>query len=828
MSTPINFITASAASVRMAKEITADSVRPYPKVKRLNSETFFVPQGLDGLATLFDLLKEKSTAGAALIKGPLTEPIINESRRGKVDTNAPTTLMVLDIDGWVPDAPLTAPIQADDLRRLAESIVCLLPEPLCSTSYIVNASSSTGTKLTGEVGLHFFFLLDRAVAPRRLESYLKALNFCHADIEKRITLQASRMSLKWVVDPVVARNAQVVYIASPTFNGREDPFASPDDRWVLVTKTHGSCDLSRELAQVDVLQVQGQEEKTLTALRKDVGLGKFKPKMRNITLGGQKQQVVTNPDSMVLEFAYKTDRFVYWNINGGDSNAYYNPIGNPEIVYNFKGEAPFEMRAACPEAYDWYREHFKHEIRAVTEARPLVFRDAGSDQHYAVEFIPAHNTVEQIDKIALSHIEDWLNERGAVKPSPIPTWRLTFDPKSTTELDWESQTLNLFRATEYLRSPPALMPQYTGIALGGASEAMAALCPTIHKVIFHICGSNPEDFECFINWLAWCVQNREKAHTAWVFSGVPGTGKGVFYERILRPIIGERYAIRKRLDHLEEQFNAYQETALFLVWEEFRLGDSRQAGKLLNKIKDDIVADRINVRAMRTDVREAVSYTNYIFFSNHNDVLPIEEGDRRFNIATPQLTKLEHQYPQWRREIGRIDDELGSFAGFLANYIADEDMARTARETEAKQLMKETSMGFGQRFCHAVRVGELAYFFDLLDMQSTSSTGRALQMATAQKYLDAWMLDAHLDRPSVIPLDALLVTYEVMNDRDMPPAQFANFLRRRDVVIERQRLAGKPRNCVTVRWHLTEDGDREFVAERAEAIQSGSQHATHH
>jgi hypothetical protein len=720
---------------------------------------------------------------------------------------------VIDIDGWQPDTPLTAPITQESLKLVAESIVRLLPEPLASTSFIANASSSTGTKENGDIGLHLFFLVEKAVAPGRLENYIRALNFINKRITEQIGLQASRMSLKWALDPVVARNAQVIYVAHPTFIETDDPFPTPEDRWALITKAHGSCDLSMEVASIDEAKVKGNEQKILTSLRKEAGLSKFKPKTRSMTGVNGKQPIVTNPDPLVMELSYTNDNFAYWNINGGDSNAYYNPIGNPEIIYNFKGEMPFEMKKAALETYEWYVEAFKVQIRSVNEARPLVFRDGTSDQHYITEYIPAHDTVLRTDKISPQNVTARLSEFGMPVPEPIPTWNLSFNPDSTIEIDWDERKLNLFQATKYLKSPPAVMPQYSGVKIGEATEAMAALCPTIHKVIFHITGSSPEDFEYFINWLAWCVQNRDKAHTAWVFSGTPGTGKGVFFERILRPIMGDAYTVRKRLDHLEEQFNDYQRTALFLIMEEFRLADSKHANKVLNKLKDDITADKVNVRAMRTDVTEERNYTNYIFFSNHNDTIPIDDGDRRFNIAPPQMVKLERQYPTIRKEIKNIKGELGSFTGFLMHYDANEDLTRTVRENEAKQRMKETAMGFGQRFCHAVKTGEIGYFMDLLNYNSTSATSRAIQMATAQKCVQAWVTNAAEDKTTIASVDALLTCYEVLNDRDMPKTQFTTFLRRNDLILRRQRVGGERTMALEINWVLQDDEDRSFAEE---------------
>lgn len=813
MSTPINILQPAASSQRLAKVITDTMTQPYPLVARFNSTTSYVESGIEGLEKLYDTLLDASRQGAALLKGPLREPIINERRKGKSDRTGPTCLMVLDVDGWVPTKPLRAPITQAALKEAAEEVANLLPEPLCSTSYIVNASSSTGTKSGGEIGLHMFFLLERAIAPGRLETYLQSLNFYAPEFESQITLQASNMAVKWVIDPVVARNTQIIYIAPPEFSGRDDPFTSPDDRWALVKKTFNACDLFDDTAQVNDTAIKELAAQQLTKLRKLAGLTKLNPRYRTLNIGGRHERVITNPDPLKLEYVSHNDTFVYWNVNGGDSNAYYNPIGNPEIIFNFKGEMPFEMKKASPETYEWYCERFKVEIRETTESRPLVFRDLASDTHYAVEYIPAHEEVVRCDKIASQNIEDWIAQFGRTPPDPIPQWTMTFDPKSTTVLDFDKRILNQFQPTHFLKSPPAIMPRYTSAKLGEVAGLLPDLCPTIHTVIYHICGSSAEDYEWFMNWLAWCVQEREKAHTAWIFSGVPGTGKGIFYERILRPLIGEKYAHRKRIDHLEEQFNAYQSTALFLTYEEFRMRDSAHQQRLLNKLKDDIVADRVNIRAMRTDVVEQRSYTNYIFFSNHKDVMPIEEGDRRFNVAPPQTQKLLVAYPEFDKEIKKIDAELGTFAGFLMAMDTDERAVRTCRENAAKANMKSAAMGYGQRFCLALRHGDLPYFLDLLDYDSAGNVATAVKLQTAQKYVKAWAKDYAAGRDSQVPVTALLACYELLTDSKMTPNLFSRFLHRNDVETRRARMHGKLQRLSDIRWHVSDTEDQAFIEE---------------
>jgi hypothetical protein len=47
--------------------------------------------------------------------------------------------------------------------------------------------------------------------------------------------------------------------------------------------------------------------------------------------------------------------FVYLNLNGGDSWAYYFPESNPEIVRSFKGDPPVRLADFAPGLWEQVR-----------------------------------------------------------------------------------------------------------------------------------------------------------------------------------------------------------------------------------------------------------------------------------------------------------------------------------------------------------------------------------------------------------------------------------------------------------------------------------------
>ena len=805
MTIPLTFLE-PAPGLRLAKVITQDGSTPYPRARVFTSHTHYLAPNEDGVREALGHFQAHALKGHALIKGVLKTALINEPRRGKSDTNAPTNLLVIDLDDYIPEVLLPASVTAADLAATTRAVRALLPAPLNTTACIANASASTGHKANGVIGLHLFFLLDKPVPPSQLSHWLTGLNFGIDSFRSQTKLNRSGISVKWVCDPVVSRNAQIVYIAPPELKGVADPFATPADRWAVIEGEQWTCDIQPLLHETIPSVIQKYTEGMLNDLRKTAGLSRMKPNYRRMVVNGETLQVLTNPDQMQLVLTRTSDTHAYWNINGGDSNAYWNPIGNPEIIYNFKGEPPFELRRASEETYNWYCEKFKTQIREISDPRPLAFRDQASDQHYAVEYNPRDDRVLRSHKIQKQNIADWCAGYGMPIPDPIPNWDVEFNPQSTVVIDWDNQRLNQFQATDLLRNPPPVMPAYANRKIGEAKDALQELCPSIFRVLHHICGSADTEFEWFMNWLAYTIQTRNKAMTAWVFSGVPGTGKGIFFDRILRPLIGELYATRKRLDHLEEQFNAYLQQTLFLVYDEFRLNDSAQSGKLLNKLKDEITGATSNIRAMRTDTAEVANYTNYIFFSNHLDVIRIEEGDRRFNIAPPQLIPLRAVWPEVTSQLSRIDDEIGTFAGFLMAYAACENSAKTCIENQAKATMKRSAMQYNERFCMAAKHGEFDYFLDVLDMDLANDLTRSTQITTAQKYVKHWAKQIGAG-PTKVPVSDLLTVYLALGDiqaNKMSQKKLTLLLGRNDLHVERVRVNGDKTPCITTTWYSTE------------------------
>jgi hypothetical protein len=316
----------------------------------------------------------------------------------------------------------------------------------------------------------------------------------------------------------------------------------------------------------------------------------------------------------------------------------------------------------------------------------------------------------------------------------------------------------------------------------------------------HILGDGQQEVERFFNWLAYIYQTKEKAKTAWVLSGVPGTGKGVFAYQVLRPLFGEEQAPVKTLENLEEQFNSYLQRALVCVVDEFHMASSTAAQKVANKLKNQITEPSVTIRRMRSNQVEVPNYTSFIFLTNHVDAIRIEPGDRRYNIAPRQEEKLLDKHPEIVSEFKNIPKELLHFAGALETFAYNESLVRMPVDNEAKRLMKTASLSVFEEFCQALREGSLDWFNDVLDIRITNVMNSG-EIDAAQRFVKSWVADAHAKNYSIIPTDALRVVFNVLTEARPPlsPIDFKKRLTRNRVSVQRKRAADAGRDAHPIR-----------------------------
>lgn len=772
---------------RLSKTYNADgSIQAYPLVKKVTSFVIEHDLSAAGLQKRADEMRRHAHMGLAMHKGPLTRALNRESRAGATDINAPTSTILLDIDG-VEIAGVTIPekITKADITLMADAVIRHLPTEFQNRSYIVHASSSLGLK-GNKICMHLEFFLSREITPTHLKRWLQMLNFSVNLFANQLDLTATGTALRWKLDVSLADNTKLVYIAAPDFVGRDDPIANEGDRIFFVERQNLVVDPIKEEDLPTPITAKKDMQKVIDALRVERGLGPNKAKMVNYRFNDKTHAVVVNPDSCDLVYAYENERFVYYNLNGGDSNAYYVYKHKPDIVWNFKGEPPFLFEAAAPEQFDTHIEKYitgNAEAAESGDCEPvyIAFNDRVTDVFYRGTIDRINNTVVHLNKTNRSGAYDWLADNEAIVPTTIPIWEYTFNPTIQKRVDIRNKFINQFNPTEYLTTPVDIPDELKGLNYTNC-EKLGIACPNIFKILSSVTGQDDKSFRHFVNWLAWIIVHRKKPQTAWVLHGIEGTGKGVLFSKIIRPILGNEHAVMVRLENIDEQYNGWMARALIVMVDEFRQSSAKKGQVIAEKLRNYITEERLTIRHMHATAVEMETYMGWILAGNDRDIIDPPETDRRYNIAPRQNQKLFQQYPELEGKLDDIDAELGMFATIMMNFDCDERHVRTPMENEAKQVMRQAAQTVVDEFFEILYKGEVKIIGLLLDhasgdMNNTfAPTAKTIARSVLQRAHDSYVNNNNAPIP--LSLYELMSMYQGLMNRQQSLPMFKKMIER--------------------------------------------------
>lgn len=797
-------VTFLEAAEPLCKRFTPKGSSAYPRVKSFTSHQYSIPCNADGLRQKYELIKTHAAKGHALYKGNFSEPLNNESRKGKTLTQEHTESLILDIDGLPFRGTLANPMNNRELVALTEQLISALPSAFHRVSYITQASASMGMK-GAKLNLHIEFFLGRPCSPRALKTLLTELNFLCDMAFQNISLAASGTSLCFPIDVCLADNSRIIYIAPPTFEDVTDPFNKPEDRIEVVEKENATLDITNLVNDFDLEKTKAKCQKHVKNLRKLNGLPSKNAKTQKIKSHGATLTVISNPDHIDLELVADEGQWLRFNRVGGDSNAYYVDKSCPAVLHNFKGEEPVYLPEASQDTYEWITTEYP--IEDEHGSRPFCFRDLKSDTIFTSFFDPRTMALtREMTRTALSNVGDFFADFGAAAPEIMPQLEYVYDPTSRPGVDFGARRVNSFVLSDFMREASATLddlPKKLDLEFGTAYSDLDKLCPTITTVIRHVTGDDAEAFERFINWLAYIIQTRGKAKTAWVLHGTQGTGKGVLMEKIVQPIIGESNFSAKLTKDIDDDKNDWVHKKMIIMLDEFAYKDSRNWSKLNDFLKKHITDSNVTVRKMFTDQFDAKNYLNFIICSNQIDPIKIEQDDRRFNVAPRQATKLHVAYPDIKQRIEEdLPQELTNFTRYLLATAVNVSTATTAWENMAKAQMRETSLNSAELLCRAVKEGDLEFFLPALDQEPVTNTEFEYKRLVKQ-ILRQWIEDAGTGVINV-SVQELQHIFNFQNKMTLSTHKAKQMLAHNGIHSKRLRSKATrtPSVCVQVAWKL--------------------------
>lgn len=228
----------------------------------------------------------------------------------------------------------------------------------------------------------------------------------------------------------------------------------------------------------------------------------------------------------------------------------------------------------------------------------------------------------------------------------------------------------------------------------------------------HLRNILPNDWQEVLMFMAHNVQfPGKKILWAPIIVGIQGDGKTVL-AKIMAAAMGAKNTKVVGLQATRSEFNSWAEGSCLAVFEEIRApGHSRH--DFMNKLKELITNDVIDVVAKGRDGRNVVNTQNYMALSNFRDALAIDEHDRRWGVFFTKfkdraevVSTFDHDY--WSR---LNDYAIKGFPSVLRGWLMSVDLSGFDRNagpkmTEAKLAMARSSMNeHTQSVQEAIEIG---------------------------------------------------------------------------------------------------------------------------
>jgi hypothetical protein len=230
--------------------------------------------------------------------------------------------------------------------------------------------------------------------------------------------------------------------------------------------------------------------------------------------------------------------------------------------------------------------------------------------------------------------------------------------------------------------------------------------------MLHLCNENQEYFKWFLNWVAYFFQTLEKSQVSLLLKGAQGTGKGIFFEKVLSKLFGEKYCAVIDDDRLGSSFKDWVSDTIFYNLNEIS-HDMRGRKVVKNFIKQLVTDSTIQTEKKYENASKTVIYGNVLITSNENYPIEIEPSDRRYCVFSTGTPLKKIVGIDTSELIDDINSELGSFAVYLKSYKCDIDLYHTALDTPEKQALIDGTTDRFSLFVRAILEKNLDYFNEL-------------------------------------------------------------------------------------------------------------------
>lgn len=708
---------------------------PYPMVTRVTSHE----DSARNMLEFASVIRKQGALGRCLLFGNLDMALKDESRAGHA-VAAPHEWICFDFDKV--DCPPT-------IEGAMVAIGKYLPEACARAECVIQLSPSCYNPRATKLSAHVFFKLNEPTSSQILKDWIVRINFDLLD--GQIKLTDSGNALSFALDRCVTDASRLLYIAPPKCVGFEAN-VPPEDAIVHLKGTPA--------ISVPYFTPVSREEMNLKI--NELREANLLPRREFRTTSVKNMDMLLEPgECLIHDIRTSGDGYIRFNINGGNSQAYWINLREPQIIGNFKGEPYMYTKEANPQFYKALTKSLQ-AMPTTTKSSPalevLAFYATNRGSKVYVGSYDRNNDELRVEASSENAAFSWMKQFGVPVKVTLPHYDLTHDISSDIRYEEGYPVINLYARTDFIKDFAGL-PRV--LNLTELTSRLGDECPVIFRTMASVAG-DPRSMIGLINWIAYIFQERKMTETAWLLHGTEGTGKGMLINKILKPLFGQDTVTSFLMKELDAGFNGMLEGKLLVNVDEVAMSRTRDKVESMARLRHWITEKTIYINSKGVNQYPTESFANFIFTSNDLRPLMIPEGDRRFHVGSRQEVRL-HYTPN---EIAVLEqcEELPAFAKILGELIVDAEWVRHPDKNEQKAQLFENTHSLLDRVGFALRDGDTSFLVEARPSSLMRQVSSSNVMLPLQQYDDILLAIAEGRMNVLTPEDLFVIFSVVVND----------------------------------------------------------------
>jgi hypothetical protein len=182
--------------------------------------------------------------------------------------------------------------------------------------------------------------------------------------------------------------------------------------------------------------------------------------------------------------------------------------------------------------------------------------------------------------------------------------------------------------------------------------------------IKHLCKNEENVYNYLLNWIAHLFQKPHKKTTVAIllYSRTQGVGKNIAFD-IIHKLLKKYYLKVSNTNNLVDKFNSYQQNKILAVCDEI----NARTRDIADELKDIITRNQIKIEYKGINSYFIEDYCNYVFTTNNENVIKIDNTDRRMMIIQTPEVKLPKNIIDVLVDILEDDNKLAHIFYYFYN-----------------------------------------------------------------------------------------------------------------------------------------------------------------